>query len=124
MPGLRAAHGRGGDGGDGVPHVGLAEVDEADPGLGHAGAGVDQGGLVGDREQYQEGMRIGAWEPPRGFEGGVAGLHRLLRGGQVGADQNVDAGVNLSGHHGGKGSNLQPDPLRTFRPPRVVCSAN
>ena len=88
---VSSADGLRGGGGQLPAEVGLVEGAEADAGPAKAVEGLAQAGFVGDGTEHEEGVIVvGREESPGGFQGGVTGLHHLLRVGQVAADEDVD----------------------------------
>jgi hypothetical protein len=91
-----------GGGGELIAEVGLEERAEADAGRAQAVEPPAEAHFVADATDDEERVLvIGREESPCGFQAGVAGLHHLLRVGQVAADEDVDVGsvVNLVERH-------------------------
>ena len=100
---LAAENGLGGDGGELIAQVGLAERPVADAGGAQLAQTLDEPRLIADAtDDYRGVFEMGGQKSPGSFEGGMTGLHHLLGVGKVPADQdiNVRAVGYLAERHG------------------------
>jgi hypothetical protein len=88
---LLSENGFGGGGGQLAAEVGFVEHPEPDPRVAQGVETLTKTGPVADATDDEGGVIEGRREKgPGGLDGGMAGLHHLLRMGKIAPDENVD----------------------------------